>query len=489
MSELKSVTEYQHRTEYSRDSMSGPGLDWSNRPRTNKVYLNAESVPLPRELTLPRIETARALLGRMSRPAEALRLPVLAGLLYMAYGFTAQTDYGTEVFYYRSAPSAGALYPTEIYLAARGMDDLADGLYYYSPGDFALVSLRQGEPPPGVPAPSLILSSVFFRSAWKYRDRSFRYCLLDMGHVAENLMLISPTLGLEASFEPDFDDDILNDYLGFDPARERVLSLIKLDSRHGISEAPSPEKDASAAMVPQSEPSAPREAVFDLITSVGHLTSARLSRNELPPLAWPSGTRISLPSVTWDDFMEPTLVQALRQRRSRRNFKPQDLKLKTLSRILDLVTTSDVGALINLGLITNAIQDLPDGFYHYRPDSRDLDRHKGAFLTPAVSQAALNQDWISRVNLVFALTAPLKTMEGTLGRRAFRLAYLAAGRLGQRAYLAAEILGWGCCGIGAFFDVEIQRALTLPPGEDVLYLLSVGPIKKRTHGGRPRQAQ
>ncbi|MBW1710406.1 MAG: SagB/ThcOx family dehydrogenase [Deltaproteobacteria bacterium] len=488
MSNLNSATAYHHQTEYSRDSGFGPGLDWSNQPRTAKVFPNAETVPLPHELTLPRIEAARVLLGRLHRNPEPLNLHVLAGLLYMAHGFTSQIDYGTEVLYYRSAPSAGALYPTEIYLVAHGVDELEDGLYYYSPDDFALVTLRKGAPPPDVPGPALILSSVFFRSAWKYRDRSFRYCLLDMGHVIENLTLISPAMGLETSFEPDFDDDVLNDYLGFDPARERALSLIRLDSRAEISSAPLYDATAVPSIVPQAEPVAPREETFDLITSVGHLTSAPLTRNGLITLKWSAGTRIDLPSMPWDDFMEPTLVEVLQKRRSRRNFKPRDLPREDFSRVLDLLTTSDVGSLINLGVTANSILDIADGFYHYRPDSHDLDLHKGGFLTPAVSTAALNQDWISRANLVLILTAPLKELEESLGRRALRLVYLAAGRLGQRAYLAAEIMDWGCCGIGAFFDTEVQQALTLPPGEEVLYLISLGPIKKRTHGGRPHRA-
>ena len=488
MPKLNSAADYHHRTEYARDSMFGPGLDWSNQPQTTKVYKNADMAPLPRELTLPRIEAARALLGRLTRKPEPMSLPVLSGLLFMAYGFTAQVDYGTQILYYRSAPSAGALYPTEIYLAARDIEGLDDGLYYYSPGDFALVSLRRGAPPYSIPAPSLILSSVFFRSAWKYRDRGFRYCLLDMGHVAENIMLISPVMGLEAAFETSFDDEVLNAFLGLDPARERVFSLIKFGARPIESKKSSfkeENEEISSEAVPRADAVAPREETFDLIASVSRLTSAPLTGHEPTALKWPAGTRVALPSVAWDDFMEPTLVQVLRGRRSRRNFKPRDLQPEKLSRALELLTTPEVGTLINLGLAANAILDLPDGFYHLRPETRELELNKGGFLTPKISQAALNQDWIGRANLVLVLTAPLERLERSLGSRALRLAYLAAGRLGQRAYLTAEIMGWGCCGIGAFFDAEVRNALDLPSGEEVLYLIPLGPIKKRTHGGRP----
>ncbi|MBW2062239.1 MAG: SagB/ThcOx family dehydrogenase [Deltaproteobacteria bacterium] len=490
MSELNSAAEYHDRTRYTRDRMSGSGLDWSNQPRTTKAYPGAETVPLPRELTLPRIEVSRALLGRLKRSPEPLNLSVLAELLYMAYGFTTQFDYGTQVFQYRSAPSAGALYPTEIYLAARGVDGLADGLYHYSLNDFSLALLRPGPPPAKIPAPSLILSSIFFRSAWKYRERGFRYCLLDTGHVAENLMLISPTLGLEPQLETDFDDDPVNRYLDLDPTLERALCLIRLGSPISSSSAAasSPEEAGSVPGLPQAEPLAPREETFDLITAVSQLTSAHLTRKQPLSLERPAGLAVSLPKLAWDEFTGPTLVEALQKRRSRRNFRPSDLEKESLARVLDMVAAPDPGTLINLGLAVSSIQDLPDGYYLFRPETHDLKQHKGGFLSLAISSDAFHQDWLSRASLILVLTAPLAELEGSLGPRALRLAYLAAGRLGQRAYLAAEYMGWGCCGVGAFYDADLHQTLSLPQGEEILYLVALGSIKKRTHGGRPEKA-
>jgi len=475
-----SAAEYHRRTKYRRGELSGLGLDWSNQPSVYKKYPQAETVPFPRDLVLPRADARQVLTGEPARTDQPPSLPLLADLLFLAYGFSARVEHGPETFLYRSAPSAGALYPTEIYLAAQGVEGLDDGLYHYNIMDFALERLAAGSPPGQVPA--LVLTGLFFRSAWKYRDRAFRYCLLDAGHVAENLALVGRVLGCSGEFSADFDDKALNAYLGLDPDREAALALVRLKPVNSFSEpkeTPQPERL-------QSEAIAPREQVFKLISSAVHLTSRPLTGNPVEESPWPQGDLVPLPAADWTGFEGPTLVQALQSRRSRRNFRPQRVSLQETARILDLIVSPDLGRLVNLGLVTNGVQGLADGFYLLQSEPRGLVRRKGGFLSPALAEAALDQEWIGRANLILVLTAPLEDLEKTLGPRALRLAYLAAGRLGQRAYLAAETLGWGCCGVGAFFDEEVHRLLELPPGEEVLYLAPLGPIKKRTHGGRPR---
>lgn len=484
MISLESAVDYQKLTAYRRLGPLGGGMDWSNQPSLYKTYTDAEKEPLPRELSLPRTPVPPCFRGDLDRHTQPLTLAVLAKLLFMAYGFTSKVEHGPEVFLYRSAPSAGALYPVEVYVTARDVAGLPDGLYHYHLMDFSLVRLRSGTPPAHIPAPAVILTAMFYRSAWKYKKRAFRYCLLDTGHVAENFMLSGQALGLSPGFCSVFNDRSLAEYLGLDPSRERPLGLVQTAPEVEIPPAPA---DISSQTVPAALPLANQEIFDDLVLAVADKTAVPLAE-DLPGIpAWAGSTpaRIPpLPAADWADHSGPTLVQALQQRRSRRNFRPQTVLPADLARLVDLVITPDTGRSVNLGLVVSEVQDWPDGFYVYQPDSRTFRRHKPGFLNPPLATAALDQDWIGRANVTIALSAPLKTLEETIGPRALRLAYLAAGRIGQRAYLAAETLGWGCCGVGAFFDEDVAKVLGLPPGEDPLYLLSLGPIKKRTHGGR-----
>ncbi len=481
MTDLKHAADYQTLTAYDRGKMPGGEMDWSNQPKLYKNYIGAETFSLPRDLTLPRLRAWQVLTGSLNRPPQTLDISSLARLLFMSYAFTGKVDYGTEPCLYRSVPSAGALYPTEVYLAAAGLEGLDDGLYHYSLMDFGLTLLRHGAPPDGVPCPAIIMTGLFFRSGWKYRQRAFRYCLMDTGHLAENMTLTGPALGLSTEFTADFDDKEINAYLGLDTDKETALAVVRL--------APSPDRAAAASTMqtdaPEAENAAPREEIFDLITAAARLTSDRLTGQPEAGLSWPKGETLHLADADWPDFEGPSLMEVLQKRRSRRNFRPNTLKFKDVSRLLNLLNSPDLGVAVNLSLVTNEVEDIRDGCHHYDPASGTLIKHRSGFISPNMGDAALSQDWLGRANLILVLSAPLRAMEEAAGPRALRHAYLAAGRIGQRAYLAAETMGWGCCGVGAFYDEDVKRLLNLPPGEEPLYLVGVGPVKKRTHGGRP----
>ena len=448
MTRIHSAADYVHQTRYNRQNLSGGGLDWSNQPTLYKTYSRVEAVPLPRQLTLPRVPALTVLQGKTVRSPQALNLTRLAEILFMGYGFTHQVEYGSETFLYRSAPSAGALYPSEIYLAARDLDDLPDGLYHYSLTDFSLVRLRSGPLPGDMPGPALILTNIFFRSAWKYKDRAFRYCLLDMGHLAENLMLALSATGIGAELVTDFDDDRPNTYLGVDPHREAAMALILLGTNSAV------HRDAGGVVPddpPQAEPEAKHPDLPPIIPRIADLTAERLAGGSGRDLTWPDLKEVDLPNIGNRTEDAPTLVQAMQNRRSRRNFRARTSSPDDLAEILAASLIADAGRMVNVGCVISEIDGLSDGYYVFNSLSGRIGLHKGGFLTPALSGAALGQEWFSRAAVTLVFTAPLARLEQELGPRALRLAFLTAGRIGQRAYLAAEALGWGACGVGAFF--------------------------------------
>ena len=93
----------------------------------------------------------------------------------------------------RAAPSAGALYPAEIYVATRGIEGIADGVHDYQVRDHSLVTLWDGDfwsefqrysyGHEAIERSNLlvIFSAVFYRSSWRYEERAYRRILLDTG--------------------------------------------------------------------------------------------------------------------------------------------------------------------------------------------------------------------------------------------------------------------------------------------------------------------
>jgi len=142
----------------------------------------------------------------------ALPLADLSQLLWAAQGITAEG-------YLRTAPSAGALYPLEVYIAAGRVDGLPPGLYHYLPKPHELVldkagDLRHelaraagGQDCVANGAAIILFTAVYARTSGKYGRRATRYAHLEAGHAAQNVCLQATALGLGTVTVGAFADD------------------------------------------------------------------------------------------------------------------------------------------------------------------------------------------------------------------------------------------------------------------------------------------
>ncbi|MBI4183009.1 MAG: SagB/ThcOx family dehydrogenase [Proteobacteria bacterium] len=143
--------------------------------------------------------------------AASLALDELSQLLFAAQGVNRAGGY-------RTAPSAGALFPLEVYLVAGAVDGLDPGVYRFRPGRHDLVAVAAGDRRRGLAkaalwqdwiasAPAvLVIAAVVARTERKYKDRALRYVLIEVGHAAENLCLEAVALGLGATVVGAFRD-------------------------------------------------------------------------------------------------------------------------------------------------------------------------------------------------------------------------------------------------------------------------------------------
>ena len=172
-------------------------------------------------------------------PAQAL-----SHLLASAYGRTRtrQLD-GSRSIYFRTAPSAGGLFPLEIYTLAREVEGVADGLYHYNVRRHDLELLKAGGwfaeldhallMAPLVQGANLILflSAVFARSQKKYGPRGYRYTTLEAGHVAQNVCLSALEQGLGSLCMGGYVDGRINRFLGLDGIQEAVVYSVAVGYR------------------------------------------------------------------------------------------------------------------------------------------------------------------------------------------------------------------------------------------------------------------
>ncbi|TFG07308.1 MAG: SagB/ThcOx family dehydrogenase [Promethearchaeota archaeon] len=226
---------FQQRSKYTRNNLPRHYLDWAKKPKTYKIYEDCISkIKLPKpEADLDRsfweVLTNRQSTRNFSQ--EPLSLMDLSLLLFGMEGITR----AFTQFAYRITPSAGGLYPIEIYPVVNNINDLKQGIYHYNIPEHSVELLKAGDFRKEVTegclgqrmaynsAINFIMTAVIERSKWKYLQRCYRYIYLDCGHIGQNLYLVAEALNLGACTIGAIFDDELNKILEIDGKNETAI--------------------------------------------------------------------------------------------------------------------------------------------------------------------------------------------------------------------------------------------------------------------------
>lgn len=228
--------QFQQETKDHRDRTEGLKLDWSHKPELYKTHPGSEKVDLPppgahEEASLDHVLRTRRSVREFA--ADPITMTELSYLLWASTGIR-RAEEGYE---FRTAPSAGALYPIETYLVANNVAGLEEGVYHYSIKEHLLEKLTTGRVAGRIGEAALgqgmcarapvvfVWTAVFRRATWKYRQRGYRYIYLDAGHIAQNLALAAVALRLGSCEVGALFDDEVNDIVGVDGTRESVVCM------------------------------------------------------------------------------------------------------------------------------------------------------------------------------------------------------------------------------------------------------------------------
>jgi len=504
---IMDATAYHNLTSYSRYDMTPHRLDWAHVPLLQKVYGKLPITRLKPPKVLPDASFTEVLGGQEAGDSlrPTLGLQNLSAILMLANGITAQRRYGSQTQFYRSAPSAGALYPNETYVAAESVAGLAPGIYNHQVMDASLIALQKGlfihqvrsalaMETRGLPAVSLPITGIFFRSAWKYRDRAFRYVLLDAGHLIENLVLVASANGYAYSVHYDFDDNAMARLLGIDPKREACLAVVNLYTRKEVSGRVPEGAEAETQALPESLAAASRtstaeiqyEAIQEVCTAGNTIKTGEARTMQAYPVAGntPQAWFPVREENNWPE--KQSLVESMLLRRSRRNFMPIPMLTSQAMRLMQSLClnrgqAADEGFVHNgcmtPGIAAINIEAFDPGVYLLDTREKAYSLVEGGSSGKNVARVCLDQEWLRNGSLHFLFMANLQQVDRHLGARGYRYAMLNAGRAGQRIYLAATVLGLGACGIGALYDAEARQMLALNDKSSLLYLVGVGNIK------------
>ncbi len=227
---------FQKETKYARDHLPGGALDWSARPDLYKKYSKKDTIALhipenPPQTTLhSTLEKRKSVRTFTDTP---LTKEQLSYLLWASTGIQ-RREGGHE---YRTAPSAGGLYPIETYLIAHNVNGVPGGVYHYYIKEHFLEQIATGDFREDIRLAALyqemcfhapvvfVWSATFYRAKWKYHQRAYRYIYLDAGHIAENLALAATALGLGSCQIGALFDDEVNVILGVDGIEESTIYM------------------------------------------------------------------------------------------------------------------------------------------------------------------------------------------------------------------------------------------------------------------------
>lgn len=227
---------FQKETKYIRGKLSGGPLIWSARPKTYKTYPDSPKIELDKPEVaggMPlweAIRTRQSIRNYQNIPMEKHHL---SQLLWATQGISREA----MGFEFRTAPSAGALYPVETYLVLNNVEGIEPGIYHYDVKNHRLDQLKKGELRMEIARAALdqdmaysanavfVWTAMFARSKWKYKQRAYRYVYLDAGHIAENLALAAVALGLGTCQIGALYDEEVNTLIDIDGDDESILYM------------------------------------------------------------------------------------------------------------------------------------------------------------------------------------------------------------------------------------------------------------------------
>ncbi|MEC4747402.1 SagB/ThcOx family dehydrogenase [Methylomicrobium sp. Wu6] len=510
---VDAVIAYHERTKHHLSHYAaGPDcLDWADQPNPFRRFTDCEIVSLPAPGALLPVLFAD-FDQAVNIPAKPFTSQTLGLLLELAFGLAAWKQYGGERWALRCNPSSGNLHPTEAYVVHAEASLLTPGVYHYLSYDHALEKRSEFTANSAGSDLYIALTSIHWREAWKYGERAYRYCQLDIGHALGALRYAAAALGWSLELIAECGDDELAQLLGLD----RQADFKEL-------EAESPDLICRVRYRCDATHSPDIKGLLKCAqNAVWHGRAERLSqfhRNHWPiieevaqaahkpwteePTNSPAAHR-DLPASA----CTKTATDIIRQRRSAQRFDastylPHNDFIRILSAMmLGSRVPFDVWRwppAVHLLLFVHRVENLAPGVY-LLPRTHDAAKSLRAVLSGefAWQEAAENMAYLPLYRLVAVnckrVAKTVSCHQDIAGEGAFSLAMLAefreqvsqepwsyrrlfweCGLIGQALYLEAEAVGMCGTGIGCFFDDSMHDILGLQDNTfQSLYHFTVG---------------
>jgi SagB-type dehydrogenase family enzyme len=459
-------------------------FDWANMPNPFRHYEGVPLLDLPADPPAPEMSALEVLRGSSGLTPAREGATFLSQLLFYSAAISASKTVVSTGYRYalRVNPSSGNLHPTEFHFRTRRMKEWPDGLYHYRPSTHVAEQRALGDVEiklSGSSAPLVfVLTTIAWREAWKYGDRAYRYCLHDVGHAWQALALAARAIGCDSFAVGHFPDDEVAQHCRFADDEGPMLFVELRGASIPARESYACETVWYGGQANQLSAEKTDCAWIDRIHAATKFSNCPCPE-VLAAEATPTGCgEIKLPPPA---SSTRAFGEVARRRRSALDFLGGTLSmsLTQLSAILAAASqrlfADFAGApFIQLYLYAHRVDGLQPGVYRHWPASAELEQVKNGDQRVMAAGLSLGQELAGNACVAFSMVGDLERAVHAHGDRGYRYVHFEAGAVGHRLYLAAEALGLGATGIGAFYDDEVHRYLKLPPQQQVVYHFAIG---------------
>jgi SagB-type dehydrogenase family enzyme len=348
----------------------------------------------------------------------------------------------------RVNPSAGALYPTEVYVQIRGIEGIVNGIYHLEIENNCLTLIYEliddGLENYIIPGKCIngfifLISCVYYRSSWKYQNRSIRYCFLDSGHHLGAIAASAFLYNRDIQLIFDFDKLALNSDLGFE--NKEFITACAVSGE--IQDKKIRSLRLKVPFVSGTDYFEPNQFIEDAYQATA-LKKSRQQKLEYPQF----------------DFDRDKFYQTVWDRRSIRRFRKEAISqedyLYVVQQLQQSIPTENYEE-IEIYSVVHRVEGMTPGLY------RGTHLVKTGNFSEKTGYLCINQA-IAKDGAV--------TLFFVSDYLNYQTAMQIAGFLGQRLYLTSNYLGIQCSGIGAYYDNETQELLET--NKDVLYGMVIG---------------
>jgi hypothetical protein len=384
---------------------------------------------LPERWSRPVASAASVLAGQVQQPAGQLDLETLGRLLYLSAGVVYVVDRRDgRRYFFRTSRSAGGLFPLELYVAARAVEGLADGVHWYDPVNHRLLQIG---PAPMGEATTIVLTRVPWRTGWHYAERGLRHLYWDAGTTLAQTLVVAESAGLTPRLWTRFADATVARLVGADGVHEFALALVTL-----VDGTPAIQSNGTA-----------RPGGHDAATIEFPLVTVAQRAGDIDRLGdpWPRAAALPGPPPSTAD-----VDNVIQLHRSTRVFDPMSSVRRDA--FIFSVNAALRGIDIPCFVAVLAVDGVEPGLYRWPHLDQPL---RAGLLRDEVFRVCLNQE-LARDAACDVITAiDLAALDDD---RSYREAQLAAGIVDGRLHLAAYALGLGASGM-TFIDSEIEGLL------------------------------